>query len=676
MRLISPREKGEIALPIDNDANLNSRAPPKRWASMLWKIAINFTAYTIILLVSGYLAKATVSTIWRSAGWRHVSGKTLPPFDWDKIETLPELSYRPCYDGLQCARLEVPMDYWNGTTDKTVSLAVVRLPATVRIDDPRYRGPILVNPGGPGGSGISMVWRAGGILQSIVQGTFPDLEQPQFYDIIGFDPRGVGYTSPPVTCSGGPSKFAPWRMRVMQEGSLSSSDASFGRLWQMSAAMSGRCSDIADDSIQRYLSTAYVARDMLEIVEASAKWRQNQLRQVGSSIVVKPEEEKIQYWGFSYGSYLGYTFASMFPDRVGRLVVDGVVDAEDYTGAHWLSNLVDTEKCFDNFFYHCARVGYPNCSLADQNEPTPQKIKQRTQDIIQNMWHNPIPILEPYAEVVTWTDIRNLIFASVYSPVASYPFLANVLAELERGEASLLAKVLQPYHSFSCDATIGPGGHPFFTPLYNTSFGKDTSDPFRGAAIACSDGDSKADKSRADFSDYVDQLMELSPSIGDLWGSIMLPCAGYKVRPVHRYTGPWTGDTANPVLFIGNTADPVTPVRNCKTLAPGFKGAKVLTQDSPGHCSLAAYSKCTVSHISGYFFNGTMPEDGTVCGADVVPWGSGIGLEAQSPGLLKAAELHGLLGQAVIAAGGGTGLHHATGKLDHVRMLAEQVHHR
>ena len=350
------------------------------------------------------------------------------------------------------------MDYWNGTTDRKVSLAVVRLPATVKIDDPRYRGPILINPGGPGGSGVSMAWKTGGILQSIAQGTFPDLEHAQYYDVIGFDPRGVGYTMPPITCSGDSSKFAPWRMRVLEEGSISSSDAAFGRLWSMSSALSGRCSEVPDDSIQHYLSTAYVARDMLEIVEASARWHQRQLQKKGSGIIVKPDEAKIQYWGFSYGSYLGYTFASMFPDRVGRLVVDGVVDAKDYTAAQWFSNLLDTEKCFDTFFHHCARVGYPTCALAERKNPTPQAVKLRTQAIIQRLWHNPIPVFEPYPEVVTWTDIRNLIFASVYKPVSSYPFLANVLAELEKGEAALLAQVLQPYHSISCDGSIGPGG--------------------------------------------------------------------------------------------------------------------------------------------------------------------------------------------------------------------------
>ena len=167
--------------------------------------------------------------------------------------------------------------------------------------------------------------------------------------------------------------------------------------------------------------------------------------------------------------------------------------------------------------------------------------------------------------------------------------------------------------------------------------------------------------------------MDLSPTIGDIWGSIMLPCNKYTVRAMHRYTGPWQGDTSHPVLFIGNTADPVTPLQNAKDMVGGFKGARVLTQDSPGHCSLAAYSKCTVSHISQYFLNGTLPEVGTLCKADVVPWGDVASAGVYAPRLQSAAEQYTLLAEALLANGGGMGHQHAAGKVDHGRLMAAQM---
>jgi len=347
----------------------------------------------------------------------------------------------------------VPLDYWNGSTNATLNLAIIKYPAAVPVTDPRYAGPVLVNPGGPGGSGVGFVLGAGRALQII-------LGEAKFHDILSFDPRGVGFTDPAVSCSGGIAASTSWRIRAMEEGTLNSSNAALGRLWSMSHALGSTCADVGDESIQRYLTTASVARDMLEIVEAHGRWREREAQSLLTTADLDsrqyqhlrhtPDTEKIQYWGFSYGSYLGTTFASMFPDRIHRFMLDGVVDAEDYTAGLWYNNLVDTEKTVEAFYTHCARVGHPKCPLAGP-KATASDVKKRVQDLVLHRHFNPLAVSTlTSAQIISYSDIRSLIFTSLYSPMGTYPYLAKLLSGVERGDGSLFVGLLRMYYSFSC----------------------------------------------------------------------------------------------------------------------------------------------------------------------------------------------------------------------------------
>lgn len=237
---------------------------------------------------------------------------------WDSLASKPYLDYQTCYDDFQCARLELPMDYWNGTTNETVSIAVIKKPARVPVTHPQYGGAVLHNPGGPGGSGVGFVLGAGDAMQEIIG----DPNGLQF-DHIGFDPRGILFSQPNVECFADPDYESYWFARVIEEGLYSSSDAAFGRLWSMAAAQSGSCSLPPEDGradIKQYVNTAFVARDMLEIVERHGEWREAEARRLlkqqsrcgahgGStvnaedskiveSLKYRPGEEKINYWGF------------------------------------------------------------------------------------------------------------------------------------------------------------------------------------------------------------------------------------------------------------------------------------------------------------------------------------------------------------------------------------------
>ena len=402
-------------------------------------------------------------------------------------------------------------------------------------------------------------------------------DSAKYFDILSFDPRGIGASEPLMECYQDPAMVQSWAMRIRGEGIINSSDAALGRLWSMTHAAGASCSaSLQKHDIKLYGSTASVARDMLELTERHGKWRDLEIRsQLGrgscrvstaqelpghlQSLRYRPNEEKILYWGFSYGSFLGSTFASMFPNRIERLVLDGVVDAPDYLKTLWTDNLVDTEKDMQTFFDLCAEAGPSKCALASKDD-SPADTRAKFDGILKKLYHNPLPVTGLIPEVVTYSDIKDLVFASLYTPLQSFPYMANLLSEIDKGNGTLFAKLLRPYHSYSCPSNtadkIGSRGDP----LHNQS---NLLNYFATFAIACGDGDPVTNETIESFDAYWQHLVNLSPSIGAMWSELRLSCSAWGVRPLYRFTGPYEANTSHPILWIGNTADPVTPVRSC-----------------------------------------------------------------------------------------------------------------
>ncbi|KAM0721053.1 hypothetical protein Q7P37_003339 [Cladosporium fusiforme] len=582
-------------------------------------------------------------------------------FDWDDVKASPHLQYTPCYGDLQCARLELPMDWFNHTTNATISLAVVRQPAVVPVTHPQYGGAVLLNPGGPGGSGIGLVLIAGEYARSVLD---TNSTEGKYFDVMSFDPRGVGLSTPRVDCSHDPNLDASWQLRLQEEGWFESSDAALGRIWSMSDARWQGCSKVHghdDSNIKQYISTASVARDMLEIVERHGEWREKEAESLLQSTKfswLRPftrcnsraktpaplqhhhGKEKILYYGMSYGSYLGGTFAAMFPDRIERLVVDGVVEYGNYLSGNWSSNLVDTEKTMDLFYFHCARVGYPNCPLANSTgKSSPESVKKRTDSIINSLYHNPLPFYEP-ADVLSYSEIRSLIFGALYSPVQTFYAVAHILHAIEQKNRTILEPFMGAIHRSAC------ASDNWENPLATTQDAQ--------VAIACSDGNDQSYVDRASFQAFAKDLAAQSPSSGSIWSTIRLNCIHYTLPAVHRFTGPWRAKTSHPLLLIGNTADPVTPGRYAQKMAEGFEGAVALIQDSGGHCSAAAYSRCTVGYIRQYFQTGELPPVNTTCAVDVLPFGPTPGeVMIEDEEIKLAAERHQGFADAILEHGAG-----------------------
>lgn len=194
----------------------------------------------------------------------------------------------------------------------------------------------------------------------------------------------------------------------------------------------------------------------------------------------------------------------MFPDRINRLIVDGVVDAYDYKKSLWFDNLVDTEKDLDLLYSNCARVGWPTCALGNETGPTTAEgVENRTQAILKNLYHNPLPVIDAQSpEIISYTDMKILIFGALYNPIGGFPLVADVLRNIEQGDGRGWANIVRSYHRIYCEN--------------NESRAAAVLNPDSTAAIACSDGDDQSWVTRDQFREHVANLTKISPAGGDV----------------------------------------------------------------------------------------------------------------------------------------------------------------
>jgi pimeloyl-ACP methyl ester carboxylesterase len=540
-----------------------------------------------------------------------------------KLQITPSehLEFHKCFGQFECAKLSLPLDYFNGTyPDHTVSIAITKLPARVSADDPRYGGPVLFNPGGPGGPGAAVALFLAQALQQIIDSnvdTVSPSSDARYFDIIGFDPRGIGWTEPVARCMPDQPSSWSWSLREQTEGLVGSSDAALGRLWSMHHAFGASC-ELAEEEqegpdIKQYMSTAFVARDMLEITEKHAEYVAKEVAQKAAQKAGKrlschssayfPGESKLQYLGFSYGTFLGSTFASMFPDRVGRLILDGVVSSYDYTHSLGNGSLTDIEKAMTSFYTFCHNVGPDECAMATSNSSV-LDIKERTQNIIASLYHDPLPIISPDGpDFLTWSDLKMFLFGATYQPRFMFQPVGEMLAAIEQGGGQTIDNYAATYranHVFSCPVN---GSEPVDLPASAVAT----------TAILCGDGIDQTHLTKDEFAAYWELMDTVSPNFGSYWSMLLMQCASWKIKSSYKFEGPWGANTSHPILFISNTADPVTPLRSGRYMHSLFPGSSIMIGDHAGHCSISAPDPCILSRMNTYFQTGELPSPGTVC---------------------------------------------------------------
>ncbi|KAJ6110570.1 hypothetical protein N7486_002805 [Penicillium sp. IBT 16267x] len=548
-------------------------------------------------------------------------------FRWEKVQPSEKLEYHDCGNGFQCARLEVPMDYecLESQARKFV-LAIVKIPAKVPVGDPRYGGAMLINPGGPGGSGTLQALLSGRNLQTIVDAEsdpFSGLGGPddKYFDVIGFDPR------------------ANWELAVEAEGMIGSSDDALRKSWQRTQALNVGCSvyemnDIhQNDSMMAYVNTPLVARDMLTIVERHGEWREREglkaqeahdnchgydtTRSIAKRTEWYRDQEPLLYWGRSYGTILGTTFAALFPDRVSRAVLDGVVNMDKYYEDRASSVIVDADAIFDRFGLYCDAVGPDGCPFYVAGGSS--AIQDAYWTLETRILNNSIPVMASSTrgpEVITWTDVKTLLRIAIYQPLLAFPVLAEKIGALANGDPVPMADFKRRRHFSSCPSNecsiMGPWSSQCTKGQDNWLYAM--------SAILCTDAEFLADNTMESFTEMWKDLKADSQTVGDYWAQMLLACAGWKTRAKYKF------------------ADPVTPLDNAQHMSESFPGSVLLQQDSEGHTTIAAPSVCIAKLIRAYFQTGDLPEVGTICSADLKPMVGHIDQMPITPQSMTAAD--------------------------------------
>ncbi|MFC9339643.1 alpha/beta hydrolase [Streptomyces sp. NPDC057020] len=458
-----------------------------------------------------------------------------------------KLTWRDCgVTGFQCATLRAPLDYAKPDGEQ-IDLAVSRVGAT----GPGKRlGSLLVNPGGPGGSAV-------GYLQGYAGVGYPAPVRAR-YDMVAVDPRGVA-RSEPVECLTGPQMD-----RFTQVDQTPDDAAEVNALSAAFKDFSAGCAKKSRE-ILPHVSTVETARDM-DILRAVLG------------------DEKLTYVGASYGTFLGATYAELFPDRVGRLVLDGAMDPSLPAIDLNRDQTAGFETSFRAFAADC--VTKPDCPLGTGSvEAAGEALKKFFRDVDAK----PVPTGESRAlgESLATTGV----IAAMYDEGA-WPQLREALTQAIGGEGSGLLALADSYYEREADGTYA-----------NLMFAN--------AAVNCLDLPA-AYRGPADAAKAVPSFEKASPVFGRGLAWAALNCTSWPTPPTggpHRITA----EGAAPILVVGTTRDPATPYKWARSLAGQLSSGTLLTYEGDGHTAYGRGSDCVDTAINTYLLDGTPPAEGKRC---------------------------------------------------------------
>ncbi|WP_246632402.1 alpha/beta hydrolase [Pseudonocardia nigra] len=468
----------------------------------------------------------------------------------------PPLAWEECGTGFDCATVPVPVDHAEPDGAR-LDLGLVRHSAT---DPERRLGTLLVNPGGPGAPADTMV-RTIGTPASLFG---PELEAR--YDIVGMDPRGVG-ASDQVQCLTDAEREA--NLALDLDPTLSGG-LPLPQLRAEARELAIGCAEAVDPALLGQLSTAEVARDM-DLVRAALG------------------EERISYLGLSYGTLLGATYATMFPERVQHMVLDEPVHPvrwqEDPLAAT-VDQVVSAEALLDRYFATCATEG-PACPFG-AGRPA-----EAFDALVERLEAQPLAVAATPATPEGRVDGATALLAARTAVFDRrlWPVLTAGLVAAEQGDGSVL-------YALSAALLRHLDGSP-------NAFAESN------MAVNCLDRAVPADPAAHDRN--AERLRELAPRFGTISGYVTLTCTEWPVANPNRFTGPLTGAGAPPILVIGGREDSQTPYSWAEAMADVLETGVLLTRDGVGHGSYRTSGPCVDEAVERYLTTGEAPEPGTVC---------------------------------------------------------------
>ena len=458
-----------------------------------------------------------------------------------------------------CAVITVPLDYAN-PKGETISIAVKKRAAT----GGHAQGALFINPGGPGDSGVSFAERAGNAFS-------PDLLNA--YDIIGFDPRGVG-SSTAITCSSDDDSSSSTAEPSTSAGATASpsagTEASGGESYEEWAEstrqsfqeLTEQCASHTEPAaLLDHVDTVSAARD-LDILRALAG------------------QEKLNYLGFSYGTYLASVYAETFPGNTGRMVLDGAIDPSLSLAEQGLGQAKGFEQALRTYVDYCQNS--TGCPLSGGTDAGVQQIR----DLITSANSTPLATGDPN-RTVTGSDIVAALSEYLYTTEQNWEPLNKALDQAinHRDGSAFVASEEQ-----------------------DTSSKDDGGGAFQ--AVTCLDYPVEGDKTT--WAAQYEQAKREAPVFADSAVGMDLVCSVWGHNGTRKPTQIHARGAA-PILVVGTTGDPATPYAWSKSLAEQLDSGQLLTWEGNGHTAYGGDASCVNDAVDAYLISGTMPKKGLTC---------------------------------------------------------------
>ncbi len=453
--------------------------------------------------------------------------------DWSPCDTNPDDD---------CGTLTVPIDYAE-PQGQTLELALLRVPASgARV------GSMVVNPGGPGAPGTSYAAAAGRVFRE------PLL---QSFDIVGFDPRGTG-ASDPVDC------LSDSELDTYLAGDPTPDDPAEVAQFKRSTLDYGAACKADSGPILGHVTTIEAARDMDVLRSALG-------------------EETLTYLGASYGTKLGATYAELFPDKVGRLVLDGAVDVALDPTTMAIDQAAGFETALRAYVQNCLD-STDNCFLGDSVDEGLQTIS----DLLASIEQQPLPAGDRELTVGN-------AFYGVITPLYNRDYwflLSTALASALEGKGSALMQLADAYASRNPDGSYADNSIE------------------ANYAINCLDDPTAVPFAKVPS--LFSKFEKASPTFGRVFAWAMTGCAGIEVRSSEKPLD-IRGEGAAPILVLGTTRDPATPMKWAVALADELESGVLVRRDGDGHTAYNSGNACIDSIVEDYLIDGTVPADQTSC---------------------------------------------------------------
>ena len=453
---------------------------------------------------------------------------------------VPELDWKPCEPGWECATARVPRDYARPDGPK-IELALTRRPAT---DRKNRIGSLFFNPGGPGGSGVDFV-------QSAPPGALAAFGR--LYDIVGFDPRGVGRSRPLIRGC---------HPRILSNAFIRPETADRDALVAQADAQLRRCRQ-RSGGILPYLTTGNTARD-LNLLRAA----------VG--------DRKLNFVALSYGTLIAETYTTLFPGRTGAIVADAPVDGDLQLNEPFEASIeqkVSFENSLRRFLHWCSR--HQEICALDPDDP-----EDDYDDLVERLNQAPVPVLDDPGQTPVNGD-ELLVASEASMSLRSWTDLAGILGQAKNGDGS------------AARAFLGP-----------PSDGSESD----GAFFAYHANERRYPRRPGRLMQAAEHGYAVSDHFFYLRGYEWMGLARWPYQPRGAFYGPFRhSPSARPVMVIGGTHDPNTPYKFAKRYVADLGNARLVRYRSDGHVAITSLDGCIVRHYLAYLNDGTLPEPGATC---------------------------------------------------------------